>query len=59
MFTAADIQARLRGRPFIPVRIITTTGEAYDVHHPDLVMTGRRFLMIGMPAADNPSVANR
>jgi hypothetical protein len=59
MFTAEDIQARMRGRPFIPVRIVTSTGETYDVHHPDLVMTGRRFLMIGLPASDNPTVADQ
>lgn len=59
MCTAEDIQARVRGRPFIPVRIVTTTGETYDIHHPDLVMTGRRFIMIGMPGADNPSVAEQ
>jgi hypothetical protein len=59
MFTAEAIQARMRGRPFIPVRIITTTGETYDIQHPDLVLTGRRFLMIGMPTADNPTVAEQ
>ena len=59
MFTAEDIQARMRGRPFIAVRIVTSTGETYDVHHPDLVMTGRRFLMIGLPASENPTVADQ
>ena len=59
MFTAEDIQSRMRGRPFIPVRIVTSTGETYDVYHPDLVMTGRRFLMIGLPASDNPTVADQ
>jgi hypothetical protein len=59
MFTAEDVLARLRGRPFIPVRIITTTGETYDIHHPDLVLTARRFIEIGMPASDNPAVAEQ
>jgi hypothetical protein len=59
MFTAEDIQARLRGQRFTPLRIVTTTGETYDIHHPDLVMTGRRFLMIGLPTSDNPTVAEQ
>jgi hypothetical protein len=59
MFTAEAIQARLRGQSFKPVRIVTTTGETNDTHHPDLVMTGRRFLMIGLPTFDNPTVAEQ
>lgn len=59
MFSAEDIQARLRGLPFTPVRIVTTTGDAYDIHHPDLVLTGRRFLIIGVPTSDNPTVAEQ
>jgi hypothetical protein len=62
MFSADDIQARLREKPFVPVRIISTSGQAYDVHHPELVLVGKRFLIIGTPSNDNPSqfeVANR
>ena len=55
MFTADDIQARLRGRPFLPVRIVTSTGETYDIRHPDLVMVGTRALIIGTPAGANPT----
>jgi hypothetical protein len=46
----------VRGRPFIPVRVVTTTGETYDIYHPDLVMTGRQSIIIGMPTSDSPSV---
>lgn len=59
MFSAEDIQARLRTRPFLPVRIVTTTGETYDVHHPDLVFVARRFLEIGTPDRDNPTVSDQ
>ena len=57
MFTSDDVQTRLRERPFQPVRIITSTGQTYDVFHPDLVLVGRRFLIIGIPSGDNPSQA--
>ncbi len=55
MFTSDDIQARLRERPFVPVRIITSSGQSYDVSHPELVLIGRRFLIIGTASNENPS----
>ena len=55
MFTADDIQARLHERPFIPVRIVTSSGQSYDVRHPDLVLVGRRFLIIGTASNENPT----
>jgi hypothetical protein len=55
VFTADDIQARLRERPFVPVRVVTSSGQSYDITHPDLVLTGRRFLIIGAASNDNPT----
>jgi hypothetical protein len=59
MYTAEDIQARLREKPFRPLRIIASEGLKYDVRHPDLVFVGRRDLMIGFPDPNNPSVYDR
>jgi hypothetical protein len=59
MFTAADIQARLRQRPFTPIRFVTTTGQIYDIPHPDLVMVGRRFVVVGTPSVEDPSQAEQ
>jgi hypothetical protein len=56
MFNADDIQTRLRNRPFVPMRIVTSTGQTYDVYHPDLVMVGRRALIVGTPSPENPTV---
>lgn len=55
MFTSDDIRARIRQRPFLPVRLVTTTGETYDIYHPDLIMVGRRSLIIGTASPENPS----
>ena len=55
MFTANDIQARVRERPFAPFRIVTSSGEAFDIHHPDLTMVGRRSLTIGTASTQNPT----
>jgi len=57
MFSADYVQERLRERPFTPFRIVTTTNQLYDVYHPDLVLVGHRFLIVGMPRAQNPTQA--
>ena len=55
MFTPDTIQARLREQPFIPVRIITASGQAYDVTHPDLALVGESSLIIGVASNANPT----
>ena len=42
MFSPEEIQARLREKPFRPLRIVASEGLRFDVHHPDLVFVGRR-----------------
>ncbi len=34
---------------------MTSSGQSYDITHPDLVLVAKRFLIIGMPSNDNPS----
>jgi hypothetical protein len=59
IFTPEDVQTRLRERPFSGVRIVTTTGQEYEIRHPDLVFVARRFLIVGTPSADNPALADQ
>jgi hypothetical protein len=62
MFSAEGIQTRLREKPFVPLRVVTSSGQAYDITHPDLVLVGKRSLIIGTANNDNPTqfeVANR
>ncbi len=56
MYTAEDIQARLRQKPFRPLRIIASEGLRYEIHHPDLVFVGRHDLQIGFPSSENPTI---
>ncbi|HEY2147220.1 MAG TPA: hypothetical protein VGH32_04740 [Pirellulales bacterium] len=53
MFAPEDILERLKRRPFVPMRIVTTTG-THEIHHPDLVLVGRRFIEIGKASRENP-----
>ncbi len=55
MFTADEIQACLREQPFIPLRLVTSSGQSYDITHLELVLVGRRSLIIGVASNDNPS----
>jgi len=56
MFTSSNLQERVRQRPFLPFRIITSAGDRYDIHHPDLVMVGKNLLVVGTASADNPTI---
>lgn len=56
MYSAEDIQARLREKPFRPLRIIASEGLRYEIRHPDLVFVGRHDLQIGYPDPQNPSI---
>jgi hypothetical protein len=48
MLTADDIRDRVRSRPFRPLRIVTSSGEAYDGLHPDLIMMGQHDITVGL-----------
>ena len=56
MFTATDIHARVKSRPFVPLRIVTSSGQSYDITHPDLVVIGKRDLFIGIPSNENSDI---
>jgi len=47
MFTPDGIQARVRERPFVPLRIVTSAGQAFDIYHPD-------FMQHSRPASNGP-----
>ena len=59
MFTADDIQSRLREDPFTPVRLVTTSGQIYDIPHPELVLVARHFLIVGTPNPENSTQAEQ
>lgn len=55
MLTADDIHARVREQPFVPLRIVTSSGQTFDIYHPDLIMVGRRALILGTASTENPA----
>ena len=57
MFNAQEIHARLSEKPFIPLRVFASSGQSYDITHPELVIVGVRALYIGVPSNDFPQFA--
>jgi hypothetical protein len=55
MLTPKAIQARVRHQPFAPFRITTSAGQVFEVRHPELIMIGRRDLLLGRPSTENPT----
>ncbi len=53
MFGPDDIKARVRVQPFVPLRIVTSAGQTFDIYHPDLVLIGRRDLTIGRASTED------
>lgn len=49
-----NLEDYLRARPFVPFRILLSTGQTYDILHPELVMVGKRTLIIGITSDPVP-----
>jgi len=47
MFTPNEMQQRVRKQPFVPLRIVTSSGESFDVFHPEMILIGQRDVQIG------------
>lgn len=56
MYTGEQIQARLREKPFRPLRLVGSEGLRFDIHHPALVLVGTQDLMIGHAHPARPTL---
>ena len=59
MFTAEAFLDRTHAQPFIPFRLVASSGEAYDDKHPELILVGDRFLEIGVPKKPDSLIAHQ
>lgn len=57
--TQEELHDFARRQPFHPFRVILTTGPAYDIRHPDLIMVGRRSAMLGITNEPNGTIYDR
>jgi hypothetical protein len=56
MFTAADLEKRCKKVPFMPFRIVTSSGESYDILHPEFLMIGKRLISVGIATDANARI---
>ncbi len=46
--TLQDFQRLLKARPFEPFRVVTSSGERYEVRHPEVAFLTRTKLVLGL-----------
>jgi hypothetical protein len=59
MLTGNDVRERLQQKPFVPFRVVMSSGQFYDIYHPELVLVGKRHLFVGTASEDNPTEFDR
>ena len=47
--TVQDYRDLLKAQPFVPFRVILSSGDRYEVRHPELAMIIRNKLLLGIP----------
>jgi hypothetical protein len=57
--THAELHDAARRQPFIPFRVILTTGTTHDIRHPDLIMVGTRSATIGLTKDEKGTAYDR
>ena len=51
--TVQDFRELLTQRPFIPFRLVMSSGQTYDVRHPEMAMLTRTSILVGIGEADD------
>ncbi|MBU6308572.1 MAG: hypothetical protein KJS77_02370 [Planctomycetes bacterium] len=51
--TTSIVRDLLRQRPFRPFRVVMSSGEAYEVRHPEMAWVTKNDLFIGTDVADD------
>ncbi len=51
--TTTMVRDLLRQRPFRPFRVVMSSGEAYEVRHPEMAWVTKNDLFVGVDVADD------
>jgi hypothetical protein len=51
--TTTLVRDLLRQRPFRPFRVVMSSGEAYEVRHPEMAWVTKNDLFVGIDVADD------
>ena len=51
--TLQTFRELLTRRPFVPVRLVMSSGQAYEIRHPEMAMLTRTDILVGIDASDD------
>lgn len=51
--TVQDFRNLLSDRPFQPFRLVMSSGQSYDVRHPEMAFLSRTSIYVGVDVADD------
>jgi len=51
--TATNFRDLLRHKPFRPFRLVMSSGESYEVRHPEMAMVLKNDILVGTDVVDN------
>jgi hypothetical protein len=51
--TTTMVRDLLRQRPFKPFRVVMSSGESYEVRHPEMAWVTKNDLLVGVDGADD------
>ncbi len=57
--TAETLRDWLRRRPFLPFRIKTSDGDAYEIRHPEMAFVTRAEVVVGIAERDGIPARHR
>ena len=46
--TYEEMQTAALKQPFVPFRLLISTGLTFEIHHPDLIVVDRRSILVGV-----------
>jgi hypothetical protein len=52
--TAETFREILKRTPFEPFRVVMSSGESYDIMHPEMVLVAARSLVLAIPDSSHP-----
>ena len=56
---AEEISKLVRRRPFIPIRLHSTTGQFYDIRHPELIWVHRQRVDVALDPDTQTGIVDR
>jgi hypothetical protein len=51
--TVQTFREMLGRRPFQPVKVVLSSGQSYEIRHPEMAMVTRRSLLVGVDLGDD------